>query len=49
MRVFFFERYVTRHEILCPNAVKREVRKMHCKSHVVYATSFIFVAQFLGR
>ena len=32
-------RYVTRHDILCPNAVKREVGKTRCKSDVIYATA----------
>ena len=28
-------RYVTRHDILCPNAVKRDVGKTRCKSDVI--------------
>ena len=31
--------YVTRHDILCPNAVKRDVGKTRCKSDVIYATA----------
>ena len=31
--------YVTRHDILCPNAVKRDFRKMRYKSDVIYATA----------
>ena len=30
--------YVTRHDSLCPNAVKRDVGKTRCKSDVIYAT-----------
>ena len=30
---------VTRHDILCPNAVKRDVGKTRCKSDVIYATA----------
>ena len=32
-------RYVTRHDILCPNAVERDVGKTRCKSDVIYATA----------
>ena len=28
-------KYVTRHDILCPNAVKRDVGKTRCKSDVI--------------
>ena len=31
--------YVTRHDILCPNVVKRNVGKTRCKSDVIYATA----------
>ena len=31
--------YVTRHDILCPNAVKRDVGKTRCKSDVIYASA----------
>ena len=31
--------YVTRNDILCPNAVKRDVGKTRCKSDVIYATA----------
>ena len=30
-----FNPYVTRHDILCPNAVKRDVGKTRCKSDVI--------------
>ena len=30
---------MTRHDILCPNAVKRDVGKTRCKSDVIYATA----------
>ena len=37
--LFFLSLYVTRHDILCPNAVKRYVGKTRCKSDVIYATA----------
>ena len=35
----FLRVYVTRHDILCQNAVKRDVGKTRCKSDVIYATA----------
>ena len=39
--------YVTCHDILCPNAVKRDVGKTRCKSDVIMQLHF--VAQFVRR
>ena len=37
--ILYTQVYVTRHDILCPNAVKRDVGKTRCKSDVIYATA----------
>ena len=36
---FRMSKYVTRQDILCPNAVKRDVGKTRCKNDVIYATA----------